>query len=207
MTFKTIAMAAVLSLAATAASAVTQSFGPTANDFTEVLTFDQFNGPGVLSSVDITIDITGFAEVTGTNGGQFESVNTFGGSSTATVSTAGLGVVATEVENASTVQTLAPGATFAGTLMADIFTTTVTLTGADLAEFIGAGTIDLTVISVGATNFSGGASTIVDIATLASGEVTVDYNVDGVVPLPGSLSLLLGALGAVGVIASRRKAA
>ncbi|ARE39398.1 hypothetical protein RGUI_1257 [Rhodovulum sp. P5] len=82
-----------------------------------------------------------------------------------------------------------------------------TLTGSDMDEFIGMGSIDLILEAIGMSTASGAGNIITQFATSAGADIYVRYDYTPnapAVPLPAGLPLLLAGLGAFGVVRARK---
>ncbi|MFS4436681.1 choice-of-anchor E domain-containing protein [Paracoccaceae bacterium GXU_MW_L88] len=86
-------------------------------------------------------------------------------------------------------------------------TATATLTGDDLAEFLGTGNIDIILSAAGESQASGSGNLISEFQTSASGtlDIVYDYTEIAPVPLPGAAPLLLGGIALIAGGAYRRR--
>ncbi|MFV0384415.1 choice-of-anchor E domain-containing protein [Paracoccus sp. (in: a-proteobacteria)] len=87
-------------------------------------------------------------------------------------------------------------------------TDVATLTGGDMAEFVGAGLVGMDIVASGFSFSRGSGNMVTQFETAAKADLTVvyDYTPASVIPLPASAPLLLGGLFLLGR-ARRRKAA
>ena len=219
MNFPTLALAAGLGFVATAGAAATVSFSdsiasqPTA--WNETLSISQFDtGLGNLTGVTITLtgSVTGDANAESLDGGPAIIVLEL--SSMISASTASLGNLASVLPLASTTFMataydgtidFAPGSGVTNSGLTAVDSTSATLTGGDMAEFIGSGMVDIELAATGAANASGAGNLITQFSNFASATLDVTYTYDEIaaVPLPASGVLLLAALG--GIAGARRK--
>lgn len=226
MNVKTTFAAIVAATAMTgAASAATVSYSDTldfqsTNFADQVLSLTQFDPTlGTLNSVSVTLDGTVLGNASGESRDAASATVTLNLSAEITASTAALDSLAVvlPVASESFAATAFDGSIdFGGTSGVSLTGLTATesafsmLTGTDMAEFIGAGTVDILIGASGIAYGSGAGNLITEFATEAGANVTVVYDYDpsvtppAPVPLPAGLPLLALGMGAL-AIARRRK--
>lgn len=215
--------ASVIGLSAGSASAAVLEFSDSVSlsttNWTDSLAVSQFDSAlGTLTSVVVTL--TG-----GVSGDAFgESLDaapaeiTLDLSAEITAATSALGEIGTVLPLASESFSATAddgtidfggtsGVSFTGLTGTD--SDSSTLTGGDMAEFIGTGTVEIMLEALGMSIGSGAGNLITRFATQAEATVDVRYTYDEVavapVPLPAGAALMLTGLGALAV--ARRKTA
>ncbi|MFV0384169.1 choice-of-anchor E domain-containing protein [Paracoccus sp. (in: a-proteobacteria)] len=205
-----LAAAGAISVAAQTAGAATisymHSFGQSTTDWSDSWAIQQFDSSlGTLNSVKVDL----FGHVTAAASVENRSATSVSAhvdlKSQVSVTTAG-GLPIVQV-NPELDRTYALGgfdgivdfAGNSGVSTGDLFFNDMNssvLTGADLAQFIGAGTISIFVVATGVSFAQGGGNLLTYFSNQAGADFTVtyDYTAPPAVPLPASAPLLLGGL-------------
>ena len=214
-----IAASATASYAATIEYSDTVSLTPT--NWSDTLSVSQFDSAlGVLNSVEVIL--SGFVE----GDVRAESIDAAPAtvkldlSALITAGTVSIGSIVNVLPLASTTQNLSAfdgDIDFTGTsgfssgTLTSGETASATLTGGDIAEFIGGGTVDIDLTAVGQSAGSGAGNLATIFSTQASASLRVIYDYDpqiAAVPLPAGAPLVLTGLLAFGIARrAKRKAA
>jgi len=197
----------------------TQTFTGT-TDFGGVFNFAQFNpGLGALISVEIDMGTSFTSVITVTNNAQSASNGTvktevqdgisdgsFSNVSQILTVTGGTYSVLDDVLSPAGIYNLAPGGTTTLNLTGSHSTSGTFFAPAQLAQFIGVGTVGLNYATLTGTVLSNtGGNTNAGQVTTATMTAKVIYTYDSNVPEPGAMALLgTGVVGAMGIAVRRR---
>lgn len=210
---------ALMASGASAASVTyTDSVGLSATNFSGLtLSVPQFDGSlGVLQSIDFTLNglVEGVAEVESRDA--LPAVINLDLGAEITASTTAINIlavvlpVASETFNATAFDGSidfggTSGVTYGALSASD--SDTRTLTGSDMAEFIGAGSVDIFLAATGQSSATGPGNVISSFTTDAGGDIEVTYNFDDPttpIPLPAAGWMLIAGLAGLSFVKRRR---